>query len=157
MIALNSAVLANSVYQQMSAPDSGALAWAPPAYHCSAIGLGALGTTLARIDDLYAAFLRTEDTPSEAAHQRIREAVRKANQLLPMFLEPSLVEEFEGDILIHWDTPQRNIVLVSPASGQGTLQLYRERLAGKQAVESNLIKDANPQDLANALAWVLAS
>lgn len=118
------------------------------------IGPDALSRTLREIDRLRKVELENEDTPTLLAVSAAKQLLSEAHSERPIFAMPSVIEGSEGDLLIHWDTALKNVVLICPASAEKPPQVYREELKGKKAVSSQLL-DASPEALSDALAWVL--
>ena len=118
------------------------------------IGPDSLIRTIREIDDLSAGSLQNGDVPTAVAQENAKRLLSEAQINQPIYVIPSAVEASEGDLLIHWDTQVRNVVLICPASNAKPAQIYMETLAGRRAVHSEMV-EASPQSLSEALAWVL--
>ena len=118
------------------------------------VGPDALSRTLCAIDKLCSLIPAREDTPNRLANQRAKELLSEAQTLAPIAMMPSTIEGSDGDLLIHWDTNSKGIVLICPGQVAKGAQIYREVLNGNRAASSE-IGDATPQTLSAALAWVL--
>lgn len=118
------------------------------------IGLDALSETFREIDNLSNVSLPAEDTPANFAREKAKQLLSAAQGVKPIILAPAVVEGSDGDLLIHWDTPFKSVVLICPSSDNRAAQIYSEVLNGKRAVQSR-IGDASGEALAAALSWVL--
>jgi len=120
----------------------------------AAIGPDSLIRTIREIEELSAKGLQRGDTPTPEAEESAKRLLTKAQLRGPIYVIPSAVEASEGDLLIHWDTVIKSVVLVCPASPVKPAQIYKEVLDGKRAVQSEMV-GASPETLSDALAWVL--
>ena len=113
----------------------------------------ALPGILEAVDRISAPEAITEDTPTAEAHRSARVILIGANAIREISVPASSVEDFEGDIEIHWDGPVRSVVLV--CSGRtGDASIYRESRSA-DPVESRLVNGASAQDLSEDLQWLL--
>jgi len=155
MLNLNSQILGNGICALVSEAAQGVICTEMGIQSGAVIGPDALTQTLAHIDALSDAFLCTEDTPSAHARDMAKRMLSEAQTYGPVYLGATTVEGFEGDLLLHWDTPTRSIVLICPSSSAKPPQIYSETLSGKHSADSNLLKDASPFDLWKSLEWIL--
>lgn len=96
---------------------------------------------------------RSEDTPTASAWASTRHILIDANKIAPIDLDATVVEASDGDLLIHWDTPARSIVLIC-SRDEHAPSIYRETLEGARPTSSQLSNDASASSLSEALAWV---
>jgi hypothetical protein len=116
------------------------------------IGPDSVIRTIREIETLTANGL--QDIPSSRAQETAKRLLSEAQLKRPIYVIASAVEASEGDLLIHWDTAIKSVVLICPASAAKPAQVYTEVLDGRRAVQSEMI-EASPQTLSDALAWVL--
>ncbi len=154
MLTLNSPVIQQGFFYGGNGSVYGeSPAW--PAMEGSAvIGPDSLFRTIREIEKLETAELAHEDMPTTVAQQNAKRLLSEAQMVRPIYVIPSAVEGSEGDLLIHWDTSIKSVVLICPASSAKPAQIYMERLAGRRAVHSEML-EASPEALSEALAWVL--
>jgi hypothetical protein len=112
-----------------------------------------LDQILLRINEVCNPQERSEDTPTSSVCAEARRIVSEAHKISPINLDVTTVEASEGDLLIHWDTPTKGIVLICPKNG-GAPSLYRETLEGVRPTDSELLSNASSTSLSEALAWV---
>jgi hypothetical protein len=154
MLALNSPVIQQGFYYGGNGSVHGeSPAW--PALECGAmIGPDSLVRTIREIEKLVAPPPEHEDVPTAVAQENAKRLLAEAQTIRPVYVIPSAVEASEGDLLIHWDTAIKSVVLICPASNAKPAQIYMETLDGRRAVHSEMV-EASPQSLSEALAWVL--
>jgi len=111
----------------------------------------ALDQIFLQIDELLQSQTCPDDTPTSFALSTARDTLTDANRLVRI-PDASVVEASEGDILIHWNTKTRSVVLISPRSGVYP-SIYKETLQGLIPTSSQLITEASPELLSEALAW----
>jgi hypothetical protein len=155
MLSLNSQILADGYYSLSCSVARGKIHTEAYLQTGSAIGPEALARTLAQVDELSNVLLRTEDTPTAHARDSVKRMLSAAQTYGPIYLGANTVEGFEGDLLIHWDTLTRSVVLISPAIATKASQVYTETLSGNHPVRSALLKNASPFDLWKSLKWLL--
>jgi hypothetical protein len=97
---------------------------------------------------------RSEDIPTSAACESARRILTETQRIAPICLDATAVEASDGDLLIHWDTPSRSVVLICPRDGRAP-SIYTETLEGVRPIASHLRGDVSAQSLSEALAWVL--
>jgi hypothetical protein len=114
------------------------------------IGPDALSRTLSDIDRLV---MTGSDSATQAARTKAKLILSEAQLIKPIYLMASAIECSEGDVLIHWDTIIKSVVLIANAAGDRS-QIYREILNGKSAAYSE-IAEASPMALSEALTWIL--
>lgn len=95
----------------------------------------------------------SEDTPAAGVYEAVRRILIAANKITPITLEATAVEASEGDLLLHWDTSTKSVVLIVPKNG-GAASVYRETLDGVTPVTSRLEGNASDAILSEAIAWV---
>jgi hypothetical protein len=117
------------------------------------IGADAISRTLRDID-LLAKCSDPDDTPTDHAREQAKLLLAEAQTIRPIFLMASTIEASERDVLVHWDTLEKSVVLVAPSVQSKPAQIYTEVLDGKKAITST-ISDASGSALSTALAWVL--
>lgn len=154
MLALNSPVIQQGFYYASNGSVYGESPTWPAIEGGAVIGPDSLSRTIREIEMLGATQSQTQDVPTVFAKENAKRLLSEAQLDRPIYVIPSAVEASEGDLLIHWDTTIRNVVLICPASTSRPAQIYREVLDGKRAVHSEMV-EASPQSLADALAWVL--
>ncbi len=113
-----------------------------------------LDQILSQVNELCNPRQQTEDTPTVAACESARRILAEVQRITPITLGATAVEASEGDLLIHWDTPSRSIVLICPKDGTAP-SIYRETLGGTAPTSSHLLRNASAQSLSEALTWVL--
>jgi hypothetical protein len=118
------------------------------------IGPDALVHAIREIEKLNAEGVQRGDAPTKLAQESANRLLYEAQMERPIYVTPSAVEASEGDLLIHWDTSIKSVVLICPASTAKPAQIYMEVLDGKRAVHSEMV-EASPHALSDALAWVL--
>jgi hypothetical protein len=96
----------------------------------------------------------SEDRPSAHALKTARALLADAQTAAPILVDASVVESFEGSMIIHWDAPGRGVALIVPATPEGKVKLYREKLTGNQAIWSKLTEEPSPSYIASSLQWV---
>jgi hypothetical protein len=153
MLALDSPVIAQGSYSAVypsrhrqfaiSTTESGAI-----------VGTDALFRIVQEIDRLWTGQPANEDTPTRSARDIAIDLLSQAQIRRPFYVMATTVEGSEGDLLIHWDTAFKSVVLICPSSTDKAPQVYQEVLEGKKARHSE-IHDASPTTLSDALAWVL--
>jgi hypothetical protein len=116
------------------------------------LGATGLASTLHRIDE--EASDNSEDRPSAYALKTARALLASAQAAAPILVDASVVESFEGSIIIHWDAPGRGVAIIVPATPEGKVKLYREKLTGNQAIWSKLTEEPSPGYIASSLEWV---
>jgi hypothetical protein len=154
MLALNSPVIQQGFFYASNGSVHGEFRAACAIEGGAVIGPDSLIRTIREIEDLNADESRSGDGPSVVAQESAKRLLCEAQLDRPLYLIPSVVEASEGDLLIHWDTAVKSVVLICPASAGKPAQIYREVLDGKRAVHSEIM-DASPRALSDALAWVL--
>lgn len=110
----------------------------------------AVPSTIAEIDKVVASD-PVEDRPTEETIRRAKHFLEEAHVHSPVYLTASEVESFEGDLLIHWTTPNKRIAIISPHQQNQPLKLYKTISSGW----SNLMSNPSPVDLNLALQWVM--
>jgi hypothetical protein len=118
------------------------------------IGPDSLIRTIREIEELNADGLQQGDAPAVLAQECAKRLLSEAQLVRPIYVIPSASEASEGDLLIHWDTAVKSVVLICPASTAKPAQIYTEVLDGRRAVHSEMV-EASQQTLSDALAWVL--
>jgi hypothetical protein len=153
MLALNSPVIKTGFYISQNEPGHGELSRLSATENGAVIGPDAVFRLMKDIDAIHL-MPKNDDTPSEIAVGAAKRLICEAQNMRPIFLLASVVECSEGDLLIHWDTAIKNVVLVSPGSSNKPSTIYKETLDGRVAIHSELTK-ASAEELSDALAWVL--
>jgi hypothetical protein len=115
--------------------------------------VGALDQILLRVGEICNPREQSDDTPAPSVYASAKDILTEANKISPLLLDATAVEASEGDLLIHWDTPARSVVLICPKNGSHP-SIYRETLDGVRPTSSQLLNDASATSLAEALAWV---
>ena len=92
-----------------------------------------------------------EDRPTSAVVERAVALLRAAQIVEPIYLRASEVEGFEGDLLIHWRTPQKRVTLVAPKQSDQSVRLHKRRASGW----SEFANAPSPADMVSALKWLL--
>lgn len=154
MLALNSPVIQQGVFYGGNGSVHGEFRSSPAIEGGAVIGPDSLIRTIREINELNGAGLQSSDVPSPVAQASAKGLLSEAQLIHPIYVIPSAVEASEGDLLIHWDTAIRNVVLICPASTAKPAQVYMEVLDGKRAAHSEIV-EATPRTLSDALAWVL--
>jgi hypothetical protein len=154
MLALNSPVIQAGFFYAGGGTAHGEFRAACAIEGGPVIGRDSLIRTIREIEELSADQSRSGDGPAAVAQESAKRLLCEAQLDRPIYVVPSVVEASEGDLLIHWDTAVKNVVLICPASAGKPAQIYREMLDGKRAVHSEIM-DASPHALSDALAWVL--
>ncbi|HUA17341.1 MAG TPA: hypothetical protein VMB25_01270 [Bryobacteraceae bacterium] len=153
LLALNSPVIQQGSYFSHNGAAHGEFLALRSIDGGAVIGPDALSRTLLDIDQLGKVGLGNE-APTLTALGTAKRLLSEAQVEKPIYAMPSVIEGSEGDLLIHWDTAVKNVVLICPASPGKPPQIYREVLKGRKAVSSQ-ISDASPKALSDALTWVL--
>jgi hypothetical protein len=109
---------------------------------------------LHNIDVLFRSRQQNEDTPTQEARTCVEQTLALAGQIAPIPRNSAVVEASEGDILIHWNSLTKGVVLICPKDGQSP-SIYRETLNGQVTSWSALKKSASAGDLSDALAWLV--
>jgi hypothetical protein len=107
---------------------------------------------LVRLSEICNPRVRSEDTPSPYSCSTAQRILNEANTIAPIVLEPTVVESSEGDLLIHWDTSMKGVVLICPRNQSPSI--YKEILDGVRPTSSQLLTDVSANSLSEALAWV---
>ena len=154
MLALNSPVIQQGFFYAGNGSAYGEFRFSSAVEGGAVISPDSLIRTIREIEELNAMGLQNGDAPAVVAQESARRLLSEAQLDRPIFVIPSVVEASEGDLLIHWDTPTKNVVLICPASTAKPAQIYMEVLNGNRAVHSEMV-EASPQALSEALAWVL--
>jgi hypothetical protein len=154
VLALNSPVIQQGFFYAGNGSAHGEFRAAGAIKGGAVIGPDSLLRTIREIEALNAGELQRGDTPTGEAQERAKRLLSEAQLHRSIFVIPSAVEASEGDLLIHWDTPLRNVVLICPATTSKPAQIYLEVLDGKRAVHSEMV-EASTQALSDALAWVI--
>ncbi len=154
MLELNSPVVRQGFFYAENPSAHGELRTSCAIEGGAVIGPDSLIRTIREIEELNADGLQPGDSPTAAAQENAKRLLSEAQLVRPIYIIPSVVEASEGDLLIHWDTPVKSVVLICPATTAKPAQIYREVLDGKRAVHSEMV-EASPQTLSDALAWVL--
>jgi hypothetical protein len=110
---------------------------------------------LSQVNELCNPQERPGDIPTAAACESARQILAEAQKITPICLDATAVEASEGDLLIHWDTPARSLVLICPRDARAP-SIYTETLEGVRSTSSNLRGNASAQLLSESLAWVLS-
>ncbi len=154
MLALNSPVIQQGFFYAGNGSAHGEFRALGPIEGGAVIGPDSLIRTIREIERLSAQGLQHGDAPAAVAQESAKRLLSEAQMDRPIYVIPSAVEASEGDLLIHWDTAIKSVVLICPASATKPAQIYTEVLEGRRAVHSELV-EASPQSLSSALAWVL--
>jgi hypothetical protein len=154
VLALNSQVIRQGFFFAVNGSAHGEFRVSPAITGGAIIGPDSLFRTIREIEELSAKGAQHGDTPASEAEERAKRLLAAAQLRRPIYVIPSSVEASEGDLLIHWDTAIKNVVLICPASTAKPAQIYMEVLDGKRAVHSEMV-GASPETLSDALAWVL--
>lgn len=154
MLALNSPVIQQGYFYAGANSAHGAFSGWRAIESGAVIGPDALARIIREIEELNAVGADQGDTPTKVARQTARVLLSEAQMLCPIYVVPSAIEASEGDLLIHWDSTIKNVVLICPASDAKPAQIYTEILDGKWAIHSEIV-EASAQDLSDALAWLL--
>lgn len=154
MLQLNTPMVSAGCLSGVAIAKQGVFFSASQVVSGAVIGPHALLEAFREIDNLSNFSLPTEDTPTNFAREKAKRLLSAAQGVKPIILAPAVVEGSDGDLLIHWDTPFKSVVLICPSSDNKAAQIYREELNGKKAAQSR-IGDASGEALAAALSWVL--
>jgi hypothetical protein len=154
MLALNSPVIQQGCFYSDSVSAHGEFAGWRATKGGAVIGPDSFIRTIREIEDLSANGLESGDAPSEVAQETAKRLLTEAQVKGTIYVIPSAVEASEGDLLIHWDTAVKNVVLICPSSTSKPAQIYTEVLDGMRAAHSEMM-EASAQTLSDALAWVL--
>jgi hypothetical protein len=154
VLALNSPVIQQGFFYADNGSAHGEFRASRAIERGAVIGPDSLIRTIREIEELNDLGLQHGDAPTAEAQENAKRLLSAAQLDRPIYVIPSVVEASEGDLLIHWDTSIKNVVLICPASTSKPAQIYKEVLDGKRAVHSEIV-EASPQALSDALAWVL--
>jgi hypothetical protein len=116
--------------------------------------LAAVSRTIQDIDDIGTTVQPSEDVPTVLARDVAKRLLSEAQTIAPIYLMPSTIEGSDRDLLIHWETVSKGVVLICPGGENREPQIYKETLEGKRASDSEMTV-ASPEVLSAALAWVL--
>ena len=114
-----------------------------------------LNHVLLAIDELCNNGELSEDTPTALACVSAQKILAEAEEIAQIYVDPTTVEASEGDLLIHWDSPAKSMVLICPGDGSAP-SIYTEMLEGVVATTSQLRGSASAQKLSEALTWVMS-
>ena len=154
MLALNSPVIQQGFYYGGNGSVHGqTLAW-PLIGSSAIIGPDSFVRTIQEIKGLNDLAAQQGEAPTAVAQQTAKTLLAEAQAYRSIYVIPSAVEASEGDVLIHWDTASKSVVLICPASTARPAQIYTEVLEGRRAVHSEMA-EASARTLSDALAWVL--
>jgi hypothetical protein len=92
-----------------------------------------------------------EDRPTSYALQRAEELLTRLQPKLANSVAPTLIEGFEGDLLLHWEFSGRGVVLTFPAWADRPIRLYVEQLNGGVPVGTSLKIDPELGSIQEAL------
>jgi hypothetical protein len=142
-------------YRKVEAPSYSSLCI--PQLASFNIGPAALELTVSRIDGFRqtATVVEDEDSPTTYALDTALTLLRNAQPMLPLSVAASRIEEFEGDLLVHWDFGDRGITLISPSDGTRRPKLYTETRSGVSAIRSDMIEDPTAVQVATQVQWLL--
>lgn len=154
MLALNSPVMQQGFFYAGNSSAHGEFRALCPIEGGVVIGPDSLIRTIREIERLSAQGLQHGDAASAVAQESAKRLLSEAQMDRPIYVIPSAIEASEGDLLIHWDTATKSVVLICPASTTKPAQIYREVLDGRRAIHSEMV-EASSHSLSSALAWVL--
>src|SRR5271169_1015636 len=99
-------------------------------------GLAAVSKTIQEIQNIGAILQPEEDIPTTLATDTAKRLLSEAQTIASIYLMPTTIEGSDGDLLLHWDTASKGIVLVCPGIEGRAPQIYKETLEGKRATHS---------------------
>jgi hypothetical protein len=94
------------------------------------------------------------DFPTVHAMSTARALCADVDRILGETVSFADLEAFDGDLLIHWRSPDRSMTLICPAGPDRKAKLYREELSPGAAVKSDITAEPRASDIARAIRWV---
>jgi hypothetical protein len=146
---------ANGSYSTPAMAIYGELLAVPKTANGAITTLGAVDKTIQDIAAIGALTQPNEDIPTPFAMDTAKQLLQDAQAIAPIYLVPTTIEGSDGDLLIHWDTISKGVVLICPRDGGREPQVYKETLQGNRAASHSEMTLASSENLSAALAWVL--
>ncbi len=94
------------------------------------------------------------DFPSQHAVKTARTLCYDVDRIVGAIVSFSDAEAFEGDLLIHWRSPNRGITLICPADSGREPKLYREEVSDGRVLSSDIMPNPRASDVAREIKWV---
>jgi hypothetical protein len=118
------------------------------------MGPGSLHWTASRIRGI-SPDPNEEDAASDHARDTAFAILGGTAETIIVGLAPDSIEQFEHDLMIHWNFGSKEMILICPSTGTENPRIYREVVKNDRATWTDLLPNASSDSLVDSMKWLL--